>query len=49
MKYARGIREKLDLDMDVDKEGATLRNGEGSQVLDKGKHTSWGSKLMNID
>ena len=26
MKYARGIREKLDLDMDTDKEGATLRN-----------------------
>ena len=35
MKYARGIREKLDLDMDMDKEGATLRNGEGSKFLDK--------------
>ena len=35
MKYARGIREKLDLDMDMDKEGATLRNGEGSKLLDK--------------
>ena len=31
MKYARGIRDKLDLD----KEGATLRNGEGSKFLDK--------------
>jgi hypothetical protein len=29
MKYARGIREKLDLDIDMDKEGATLKNGEG--------------------
>jgi hypothetical protein len=29
MKYARGIREKLDLDMDMDKEGATLKNEEG--------------------
>ena len=35
MKYERGIREKLDLDMDVDKEGATLNNGEGSKFLDK--------------
>ena len=35
MKYARGIREKLDLDMDMDKEGATLRNEEGSKFLDK--------------
>ena len=35
MKYARGIREKLDLDMDMDKEGATLRNEEGSKLLDK--------------
>ena len=35
MKYARGIRDKLDLDMDMDKEGATLRNGEGSKFLDK--------------
>ena len=35
MKYARGIREKLDLDMDMDKEGATLRNGEGSKFFDK--------------
>ena len=26
---------KLDLDMDMDKEGATLRNGEGSKFLDK--------------
>jgi len=35
MKYSRGTREKLDLDMDMDKEGATLRNGEGSKFLDK--------------
>ena len=35
MKYARGIREKLDLDMDMDEEGATLKNGEGSKFLDK--------------
>ena len=35
MKYARGIREKLDLDMDMDKEGATLKNREGSKFLDK--------------
>ena len=35
MKYARGIREKLDLNMDMDKDGATLRNGEGSKFLDK--------------
>ena len=26
---------KLDLDMDMDKEGATLRNGEGSKFFDK--------------
>ena len=48
MKYARGIREKLDLDMDMDKEGATLRNGEGSKFLDKKKYTSRGRKLMNF-
>ena len=35
MKYARGVREKLHLDMDMDKEGATLKNGEGSKFLDK--------------
>ena len=35
MKYARGIREKLDLDMDIDKEGATLKNLRGSKFLDK--------------
>ena len=35
MKYARGIRDKLDLDMDMDKVGATLRNKEGSKFLDK--------------
>ena len=35
MKYARGIIEKLDLNMDMDKEEATLNNGEGSKFLDK--------------
>ena len=39
MKYARGIKEKLDLDMDMTKEGATLSNGEGSKFLDKKEHT----------
>jgi hypothetical protein len=37
------------LDMDMDKEGATLKNVRGSKFLDKEKHTSRGSKLMNID
>ena len=32
----------------MDKEGATLKNGEGSKFLDKEKHTSRGSKLMNL-
>ena len=49
MKYARGIRglrEKLDLDMDMDKEGATLRNGEGSKFLDKrNRHGQRGSNI----
>jgi hypothetical protein len=48
MKYARGIRDKLDLDIDMDKEGATLKNGEGSKILGQKKHTSRGSKLMNL-
>ena len=30
-----GQRGKLDLDMDMDKEGATLKNKEGSKFLDK--------------
>ena len=36
MKYARVIWEKLDLDMDMDKEGATLKKRDGStKFLDK--------------
>ena len=49
MKYARGIREKLDLVMDMDKEGATLRNGDGSKFLDKRSTQVGGSKLMNFE
>jgi hypothetical protein len=36
------------LDMDMDKEGETLKNVRGSKFLDKKKHTSRGSKLMNL-
>ena len=38
---------KLDLDMDMDKEGA-MRNVRGSKILGQEKHTSRGSKLMNL-
>jgi hypothetical protein len=49
--------EKLDkdmkrlerLDMDMDKEGVTLKNVRGSNILGQRKHTSRGSKLMNFD
>jgi hypothetical protein len=34
--------------MDMDNEGATLMNVKGSKFLDKEKHTSRGSKLMNL-
>jgi len=40
----KGERSKMDMD-----KGATLRKIDGSQFLDKEKHTSRGSKLMNID
>jgi hypothetical protein len=39
----------MDLDMDMDKEGVTLRNREGSKFLGQEKHTSRESKLMNFD
>ena len=48
MKYARGIREKLDLDMDMDKEGATLRNWEGSKFLDKRSTQVGGASLWTF-
>jgi hypothetical protein len=41
------FRERLDMDMD--KEGETLKNVRGSNILGQEKHTSRGSKLMNID
>jgi hypothetical protein len=34
--------------LDMNKEGATLKNVTGSKFLDKKKHTSRGSKLMNL-
>ena len=34
---------KLDLDMDMDKVGATLRNVRGSKILGHEKHTSRGA------
>ena len=34
--------------MDMDKEGATLKNVRGSKFLDKEKHISRGSKIMNM-
>jgi hypothetical protein len=37
------------LDMNMDKEGATLKNVRGSNILGQKKHTSRGSKLMNFD
>jgi hypothetical protein len=37
------------LDMDMDKEGATLKECKGIKILGQRKHTSRGSKLMNID
>jgi hypothetical protein len=36
------------LDMDMDKERATSKNVRGSKFLDKKKHTSRWSKLMNL-
>jgi hypothetical protein len=42
--------ERLErLDMDMNTEGATLKNVRGSNILGQEKHTSRGSKLMNID
>jgi hypothetical protein len=35
--------------LNIDKEGATLKNVRGSNILVQKKHTSRGSKLMNID
>jgi hypothetical protein len=37
------------LDIDMDKEGATLKNVRGSNILGQRKHISRGSKLMNFD
>ena len=37
------------LDMDMDKEGATLKKRDGSKFLGQEKHTSRGSRLMNFD
>ena len=34
-KDIKDMRKKQKLDMDMDKEGATLKNGEGSKFLDK--------------
>ena len=45
MQMHHGEKYKLGMD----EEGATLKNGEGSKFLDKEKHTSRGSKLMNFD
>jgi hypothetical protein len=42
-------RVLLDKDMDMDREGASLENGEGSKILGQEKHASRGSKLMNSD
>jgi hypothetical protein len=39
---------EVGLGQDLDKEGATLKNGEGSKFLDKEKHTSRGSMFMNL-
>ena len=39
--------KKYRLDMDMDKEGATLKNVKGSKFLDK-RSISRGSKLMNF-
>ena len=44
MQMHHGEKYKLGMD----EEGATLKNGEGSKFLDKEKHTSRGSKLMNL-
>jgi hypothetical protein len=41
--------KRLDMDMDMDKEGATLKNVRGSNILGQKKHISRGSKLMNFD
>jgi hypothetical protein len=37
------------LDIDMDKEGATLKNVRGSNILGQRMHTSRGSKLMNFN
>jgi hypothetical protein len=39
---------EVGLGQDLDKEEATLKNGEGSKFLDKEKHISRGRKLMNL-
>jgi hypothetical protein len=36
------------LDMDMDKEGATLKNMRGIKILGQKNHTSRGSKLVNL-
>jgi hypothetical protein len=41
--------EVVKLDMDMDKEGATLKNMRGSKFLDKSSTQLGGSKLMNFD
>jgi hypothetical protein len=42
------FRERLER-LDMDKEGVTLKNVRGSNILGQRKHTSRGSKLMNFD
>jgi hypothetical protein len=47
-KDMKALEEIERLDMDMDKEGATLRNWEGSKFLDKRSTQVGGSKLMNL-
>ena len=43
------VQKEEQLDLDIDQEGVRLKNVRGSKFLDKEKHTSRGSKLMNFD
>ena len=45
----KALGEIKRLDMNMDKEGATLKKRDGSKFLGQEKHTSRGSKLMNFD
>ena len=47
-KIGQAYKGDKSASMNIVQEGAALKNGRGSKFLDKEKHTSRGSKLMNL-